>query len=98
MTDVRSLTDAMVRGLGGGVSLRSEIREGVRYRLERRIGEGAMAVTFSAIREAPDGVAPVVIKMIRPTVVEGDPAAAELLLRKEVVALGRLNERVPPTP
>ncbi len=76
----------------------SEVDPNVRYRLERRIGEGAMAFAFFALREAPDGIAPVVVKITRPTFLAAAADAAELVVRKEAVALGRLNERVPPTP
>jgi serine/threonine protein kinase len=85
-----------------GAVIRSEVQPDVTYRLERQIGEGGMGTAFLALRQAPDGVAPVVIKMVRSTFGPGSggpaDAAAGMIVLKEAVALGRLNERVPPTP
>src|SRR5262249_16634013 len=50
-----------------------------------------------AMRVAEEGISPVVIKMPRPSILRHG-ATADLIIRKEMVALGRLNERVPPTP
>jgi serine/threonine protein kinase len=75
----------------------SEVQEGVRYYLERHVGEGGMGQAYLARREAPEGAGPVVVKVVRPTVGEGR-ISPELLAQKEAVALGRLNERVPPCP
>src|SRR3954470_16432530 len=82
-----------------GTLIRSEVQPGVSYRLERQIGEGGMGTAFLALRQAPDGVSPVVIKMVRSGFGTGpSDAAAGMVVLKEAVALGRLNERVPPTP
>src|SRR3954454_16340712 len=81
-----------------GRIVESEFQPGVSYRLERRIGEGGMGQAFLALREAPEGVSPVVIKMVRPTVESGAQNSAGILVQKEAVALGRLNERIPPCP
>ncbi len=81
-----------------GVVIHSESQRGVSYRLERCIGEGGMGVAFFAIRQAPEGLAPVVIKVVRPEITLSADQTAAILVRKEAVALGRLNERVPPTP
>src|SRR6185369_14001515 len=85
-----------------GAVIRSEVQPDVTYRLERQIGEGGMGTAFLALRQAPDGVAPVVIKMVRSSFGPGSggpaDAAAGMVVLKEAVALGRLNERVPPTP
>jgi eukaryotic-like serine/threonine-protein kinase len=81
-----------------GQVVESEFQPGVSYRLERRIGEGGMGQAFLALRHAPDGIAPVVIKMVRPTAESGAQNSAGILVQKEAVALGRLNERIPPCP
>lgn len=81
-----------------GQVLESEFQPGVAYRLERRIGEGGMGQAFLALRHAPEGISPVVIKMVRPTVESGAQDSAGILVTKEAVALGRLNERIPPCP
>ena len=82
-----------------GTVIRSEVQPDVTYRLERQIGEGGMGTAFLALRQAPDGVSPVVIKMVRAGFGTGPAdAAAGMVVLKEAVALGRLNERVPPTP
>jgi serine/threonine protein kinase len=82
-----------------GTVIPSEVQPGVTYRLERQIGEGGMGTAFLALRQAPDGVSPVVIKMVRSGFGSGPAdAAAGMVVLKEAVALGRLNERVPPTP
>jgi serine/threonine protein kinase len=80
------------------VTIRSELYPGASYRLERRIGTGGMGVAFFALRHAPEGIAPIVIKLIRPSVVARIGSTASLVIQKEAVALGRLNESVPPTP
>lgn len=80
-----------------GRYIESEVQAGVRYLLERHVGEGGMGQAYLARREAPEGAGPVVVKVVRPTVGEGQ-ISAELLAQKEAVALGRLNERVPPCP
>ena len=84
----------------GGTTIESELQRGVSYRLERQIGEGGMGTAFLALRQAPDGLAPVVIKMVRAGFGATGPAdaAAGMLVQIEAVALGLLNERVPPTP
>ena len=75
----------------------SEARSGVRYQLERLIGEGGMGLAYLARAEGPEGSALVVIKFMRPNFADG-AVSPELVAMKEAVALGRLNEHVPPTP
>ena len=68
------------------------------YRLERQIGEGGMGSAYLALRQAPDGLSPVVVKLVRPAFGPNSDRAAALVVQKESVALGRLNERIPPCP
>ncbi len=67
------------------------------YRLLEPLGEGAMGVAYLAQRETAAGVSPVVVKAVRP-LLSVRQVQPDLIARKEAVALGRLNERVPPTP
>jgi len=68
------------------------------YRLERSIGVGSMAAAFLATRHSSNGEIPVVIKVTLPAFLRNAGAAAGLALRKEAVALGRLNAVVPANP
>lgn len=100
MTPPTSGTDALSRELGGLDTgpIASEVLPGVSYVLESAIGRGGFATAFLASRRGPDGQFPVVLKIMRPSAaVQGREMIARLF-KKEVVALGRLNERVPPTP
>ena len=54
-------------------------------------------MVYLAWREAPDGVQPVVVKVVTPGIY-GDQVSPELVAQKEAVALGRLNECVPTCP
>nr|WP_275939256.1 serine/threonine-protein kinase [Polyangium spumosum] len=74
------------------------MRPGVSYRVERVIGDGGMSLAFFALRIAPDGQTPVVLKILRPQMIHSTDRAALLAVQKEAVALGRLNERLPPAP
>lgn len=80
-----------------GTVIASDFQPGVSYRLERLIGEGGSGTAYLALRQAADGLSPVVVKLVRPPPGAGR-VSAEILVQKEAVALGRLNERVPPTP
>jgi serine/threonine protein kinase len=81
-----------------GTELPSELQPGVTYRISHVLGGGGMSVAFFAMRLAPDGQMPVVVKVLGPNMVRGAGNKGLLAVRKEAVALGRLNERVPPTP
>ncbi len=81
-----------------GGSIPSEVVPGVVYSLIAPVGHGAMAVAFYALRIAPEGECPVVIKVLRPWFVRQLGSTAALTVKKEAIALGRLNERVPATP
>jgi eukaryotic-like serine/threonine-protein kinase len=89
--------DDLLTGLEG-VSLRAVVQPEVEYRLERVIGAGSYSVAFFAVRATPDGEEPVVIKFVRPSLMRATGETAILAVEKETIALGRLNERVPPTP
>jgi serine/threonine protein kinase len=81
-----------------GAELRSSISPNVTYQLEQALGSGSMAVAFRAIRRAPDGQSFTVVKIVHPEMIIDASEIALLTIRKESVALGRLNEQVPPTP
>jgi serine/threonine protein kinase len=81
-----------------GQGIASLYLRGVHYRVDRVLGEGGMGVALFALRVSPEGVTPVVLKVLRPSFVVGAGPTAALTVQKEAVALGRLNERVPPTP
>src|SRR5688572_30239901 len=81
-----------------GLDIRSDVDPDVSYCLDSVAGEGAMSVAFYGHRLDGDGAVPVVVKILRPHVVLHQSATARLLVMKEAVALGRLNERIPPTP
>jgi eukaryotic-like serine/threonine-protein kinase len=81
-----------------GRLIQSELQAGVTYRMERQIGEGGMGSAYLSLRQGPDGVSPVVVKLVRPAFGADSMRAATLVVQKESVALGRLNERVPPCP
>jgi len=81
-----------------GAELRSSISPNVTYQLEQALGAGSMAVAFRAIRRAPDGQSYTVVKIVHPEMVMDASEIALLTIRKESVALGRLNEQIPPTP
>lgn len=76
----------------------SEVSADVVYTFEQQLGKGGMSVAFLATRRAPDGDTRVVVKVLRPQIVRKLGDSVTHLIRKEAVALGRLNERTPPTP
>ncbi len=78
--------------------LPSEVYPGVAYRLESVLGSGSMAVAFRALRQAPNGQSFAVVKVLHPRMVAEASRLGELMILKESVALGRLNEQVPATP
>lgn len=87
-----------VRDVFLGEVLESALQPGVSYRLEQKLGEGGTAVAYLAKRHGHDGEWPTVIKIIQPHIVKDSSERALTIIKKEAVALGRLNERMPPTP
>ncbi|MGE3675107.1 MAG: hypothetical protein AB7K71_35895, partial [Polyangiaceae bacterium] len=90
--------DSIELGAFGGSLVASQTQSGVNYRLEYVIGEGTASVAFFGMRVGPEGETPVVLKVTRPSFLSRMGEAAMMMIRKEAVALGRLNERVPATP
>ncbi|HYQ31451.1 MAG TPA: serine/threonine-protein kinase [Polyangiaceae bacterium] len=81
-----------------GQVLQSAYQPGVSYRLEKKLGEGGTAFAYLTRRISPIGESQAVIKIILPQLVAESDERALTIIKKEAVALGRLNERVPPTP
>jgi serine/threonine protein kinase len=81
-----------------GQVLESALRPGVSYRLDHKLGEGGTAVAYLAQRQGLGGEWPAVIKIIQPHIAKDSGERALTIIKKEAVALGRLNERMPPTP
>jgi serine/threonine protein kinase len=81
-----------------GITVPSELHPGVTYRIERRLGDGGTAIAYFASRFGPEGTSPAVLKVIQPAIIAESGDLAEMLVKKEAVALGRINERVPPCP
>src|SRR5689334_25074509 len=77
-----------------GKVIRSERQAGVCYEIERCVGEGGTGAAFLASRKSEEGAAAVVLKVMHPN----GGVAPEILAVKEAVALGRLNEQLPPSP
>lgn len=81
-----------------GTQVPSSLARGVVYRIDRPLGVGGMSVALFALRVAPEGQTPVVFKILKPSFVAEAGPTASMIVQKEAVALGRLNERVPATP
>jgi len=81
-----------------GLTIGSATQPDVKLRIERRLGEGGTAAAYFATRFGPDGVSKVVVKVILPRVIAQAGDTARMIVQKEAVALGRLNERVPQSP
>jgi serine/threonine protein kinase len=81
-----------------GTTVPSDLRPGVVYRIERRLGDGGTAIAYFASRFGPEGTSPAVLKIIQPAIIAKAGDVAEMVVKKEAVALGRINERIPPCP
>jgi serine/threonine protein kinase len=96
MLDATSDDDAIASIIGQSVP--SDTAPGVSYMPIAVLGAGAMSTVFYSVRRGPEGESAVVLKLMRPWFVRQWGPTASLIVKKEAVALGRLNERVPPTP
>ncbi len=85
-------TDALL-----GKAVRSD-RGTAEYLFESKLGVGGTAAAYLAQRISEGGRSPAVVKVILPEIVDRQGATAAAVFLKEVVALGRLNERTPPSP
>src|SRR3954471_18219603 len=67
----------------GGVSVPSVYQAGVSYRVKRVLATGGSAAAFLATRHSLDLTTPVVLKVVRPTMLEKRGATATLSAMKE---------------
>ncbi|HEY5958300.1 MAG TPA: serine/threonine-protein kinase [Polyangiaceae bacterium] len=81
-----------------GRTIASEVHADVVYRVSRLLGQGATARAYFALRLTPYGQTPVAIKIILPRIAQTSSSVGDLVIQKEAVALGRLNERIPRCP
>ena len=81
-----------------GRTVSSEVHPDVGYRLTRLLGQGATARAYAAMRITPYGQLPVATKVILPQIAQHSSTVGNLVVQKEAVALGRLNERIPRCP
>ncbi|WP_159396886.1 serine/threonine protein kinase [Sorangium cellulosum] len=81
-----------------GATIASDLSGNIGYRIVSRAGAGTMFISYYAVRTAPEGETPVVVKMLRPSLFRQLGPSAAVIVKKEAVSLGRLNEQVPPTP
>ena len=81
-----------------GQHIPSSLQAGVVYQLRGLLGEGGMGSVYFALRTTVAGSSAVALKIVNPDIVAASGSEAMLGFRKEAVALGRLNEQVPPTP
>lgn len=88
------IKDAELRQLAG-TTLPSLRHAGVRYELDRVIGEGAQGIVFLARRISEQEQLPIVVKLLRPRAVRELAGLAATAIGKEVAALERLSESVP---
>jgi serine/threonine protein kinase len=68
------------------------------YVFELQLGVGGTSAAYLAQRVSASGRSPAVMKVILPQIVDSQGSNAAAFFLKEAVALGRLNERTPPTP
>jgi len=81
-----------------GKRIQSEMSSDVVYLLDEEQPPRERDAAFVSRRCSSAGQVPVLLKILRPSFVRDLGPNAAVVVRKEAVALGRLNERVPPTP
>lgn len=81
-----------------GRTIDSEVHPDVGYRITRLLGQGATARAYHALRVTPFGQLPIALKLILPEIAQTSSSVGDLVIQKEAVALGRLNERIPRCP
>lgn len=81
-----------------GRTINSDVHPDVGYRVTRLLGQGATARAYYATRITPFGQLPIALKIILPEIAQTSSSVGDLVIQKEAVALGRLNERVPRCP
>jgi serine/threonine protein kinase len=81
-----------------GRTITSEMHADVGYHVTRLLGQGATARAYFAFRITPYGQTPVALKIILPQIAQTASDVGDLVIQKEAVALGRLNERIPRCP
>lgn len=81
-----------------GVTLESPLQQGVGYQIEKVLGAGGMGSAFLARRVAPEGRSLAVVKVLHPWFVVESGKTAKISFKKEVTALRRLQQHVPPNP
>jgi serine/threonine protein kinase len=87
--------DVDLLGLSGTL-LESPDRAGVTYRLERQLGQGAQGVVYAATQRLADAESVVVVKIMKPRALRELAGLGANAIGKEVAALQRLSNRVPP--
>lgn len=81
-----------------GAALPSSLRPGVVYHVEHLLGAGGMGSVFFANRIAPEGRSLTVVKVLHPWFVAESGKTAKISFQKEVTALRRMQQHVPPNP
>ncbi len=79
-----------------GRSVPSSLVPGVVYEPQSALGEGGTSLIYLATRRSEAGASTVVLKVVRPSVLAAGEGAAVMSFDKEIAALARLGERVPP--
>jgi serine/threonine protein kinase len=84
--------------LGALVGTLHALADGRRWRLGKLLGRSAIYVTFAATRIDRGGAAPMVLKLVRPSLLAAWPDGAHLLTRSLARVLSIMNARFPSPP